>query len=51
MPYGILQMPCLTGSFFQWVKGLPKLQRMDYTINKARLTINGSTKDNFVFGM
>jgi hypothetical protein len=29
MPNGILQMPYLTGSFFQWVKGLPKSQLMD----------------------
>lgn len=37
--------------FIQWVKGLPKLRMMDYPINKARLTINGSMLDDFEFDM
>ena len=37
--------------FIQWVKGLPKLRMMDYPINKARLTINGSMLDDAEFEM
>ena len=37
--------------FIQWVKGLPKLRMMDYPINKARLTINGSMLDDAEFQM
>jgi hypothetical protein len=37
--------------FIQWVKGLPKLRMIDYPINKARLTINGSMLNDSEFDM